>query len=93
MKKYEALFIIEPNAASERFDQVKNTISQDLEKYNGTVGETKELGVKKLCYPIKRFTEGFYFLVEFNIEPNEIMEVRSRFKLNADIIRFLISTV
>jgi len=93
VKKYEALFIIEPNAASERFDQVKNTISQDLERYNGTVGETKELGVKELCYPIKRFTEGFYFLVKFDIEPKDIMEVRSRFKLNADIIRFLISTI
>ncbi len=93
MKKYEALFIIEPNAASERFDQVKNTISQDIEKYNGTIGEIKELGSKELCYSIKRFTEGFYFLVEFTIEPKEILEIRSRFQLNADIIRFLITTI
>jgi len=93
VKKYEALFIIDPNAASERFDNVKNTISQDLERFNGIVGETKELGVKELCYPIKRFTEGFYFLVEFTIEPKEITEIRSRFKLNADIIRFLVSTI
>ena len=93
MKKYEALFIIEPNAASERFDQVKNSIFQILEKNNGAVTETKELGVKTLSYTIKRFNEGFYFLVEFTIEPKEILEIRSKFKLNSDIIRFLISAV
>jgi len=93
VKKYEALFIIEPNAASERFDQVKNTISQDIEKFNGTISEVKEIGTKELSYPINKNTEGFYFLIELTIEPNDIMEIRSRFQLNPDIIRFLITTI
>ncbi len=91
MKQYEALFIIAPNAASERFDQVTNTISQEIERFNGAIGEVKEIGQRVLEYPIKRQNDGFYYLIEFTAEPKVIHDLRSQFQLNDDILRFLIT--
>ena len=91
MKKYEGLFIIEPDAASERFDQVKNGIAQDVERFKGVVDGTEELGQRALSYPIRHYREGFYYLVEFSAEPGAIDEIRGRYRLNGDILRFLIT--
>ncbi len=93
MKKYEALFIIEPDAASERFDKVKNEISENIERVEGIVGESEELGQRELCYDIRHNKEGFYYLVKFTAKPGSINEVRDRYELNKDILRFLISSV
>ena len=92
MKKYEVLFIIEPDAASERFDQVKNDISNDIERLKGVVDESEELGQRKLSYPIRHYREGFYYMMRFSIEPQAINEIRGRYELNSDILRFLITT-
>ena len=93
MKKYEALFIIEPDAASERFDKVKNEISENIERVEGVVNECEELGQRQLCYDIRHNKEGFYYLVKFEVAPNVINKIRDRYELNGDILRFLISSV
>ena len=93
MKKYEALFIIEPDAASERFDKVKNEISENIERVEGIVSECEELGQRQLCYEIRHNKEGFYYLVKFEAEPAVINGVRDRYELNRDILRFLINSV
>jgi len=93
VKKYEALFIIEPDAASERFDKVKNEISENIERVEGTVNECEELGQRQLCYDIRHNKEGFYYLVKFEVAPDVINKIRDRYELNGDILRFLISSV
>jgi ribosomal protein S6 len=89
VKKYECLFIIEPDAASARFDQVKTAITQDIERYQGIVGEAEERGQQSLSYPIRHCHEGFYYLLQFEIDPPNLQEIRSRYTLNSDILRFL----
>ena len=91
MKKYECLFIINPDAASARFDQVKTAIRQDIERYQGIIEKADELGQKSLSYPVKRCTEGFYYLVHFAIDPRAIADIRGRYRLNTDILRFLLT--
>ncbi len=91
MKTYEGLFIIEPDAASERFDQVKTTLAQDIERYKGSVIKAEELGQSTLSYPIKHCTEGFYYLLEFSVDPSALTEIRNRYRLNSDVLRCLIT--
>jgi len=93
MIEYEALFIIEPDAASERFDQVKNEINATIERVNGAVIQTEELGQKQLSYEIRHHNEGFYYLVKFSAQTNVINEIRDRYELNKDILRFLITAI
>lgn len=93
MKKYECLFIIEPDAASERFDQVKSSIAQDIERFNGSLDSVEEMGQRILSYPIRHATEGFYYLVTFSLDPASINDVRNRYRLNNDILRFLVSKI
>ncbi len=91
MKTYEGLFIIEPNAASERFDHVQTTLAQEIEQRGGTITTSEELGQRSLCYPIKKKTEGFYHLITFMIDAKALNEVRERLHKMPDILRFLVT--
>ena len=91
MKTYEALFIIEPDAASERFDQVKTALAQDIERYKGVINRTEELGQRVLSYPINHCTEGFYYLMDFSVAPALVTDIRARYRLNTDVLRYLVT--
>ena len=90
-RNYEGLFIIEPDAASARFDQVKTALAQDLERYKGAITRTKELGQRQLSYPIGPCSEGFYYLLEFAADSGVINDIRGRYRLNNDVLRFMIT--
>lgn len=90
MNKYECLFIINPDAASERFAQVTAAIAQDIERFGGQVEKTEEIGQKVLCYPIAHCNEGFYYQVNIALPGSAISDLKRRCTLNADVLRYLI---
>ena len=90
MNKYECLFIINPDAASERFAKVTETIEKDVQREGGTIDKAEEIGQKVLCYPIAHCNEGFYYLINFSMPPAGITSFKRRCTLNADVLRYLI---
>jgi len=93
VKKYECLFIINPDAASERFDHVKTAIRGDIERYQGVIEKADELGQRALSYVINHCHEGFYYLLQFEIDPRAVGEIRTRYRHNQDILRFLVTAL
>ena len=94
MKKYEIMFIVQPNLESE---VLKKTVS-DLEKIftnnKATITLSKELGQKEFAYEIKGFKSGFYFL--YNIDSNSdkaIKEFDRIALIDESVIRHLILNV
>ena len=47
-------------------------------------------GKRRLAYPIKNFTEGTYVLVQFQMEPEDVVELESSLKLVNEVIRHLV---
>lgn len=91
MKTYEGLFIIESNAASERFNHVQTTLADAITQHGGTVLSSQEMGQQSLCYPIKKQTDGFYYLMTFSLDPAHINAVRQQMFMVSDVLRFLIT--
>jgi small subunit ribosomal protein S6 len=52
--------------------------------------KTEELGQRVLSYAIRHCREGFYYLVQFSVEPRAVLEIKARYRLNPDIVRFMI---
>ncbi|EQF99336.1 ribosomal protein S6 [Clostridioides difficile 6041] len=48
------------------------------------------LGEKKLAYPIAKFTEGFYVLVNFKSAVDVPKEIDRNLKINENVIRHMI---
>jgi len=90
MKAYEGMFIFKPDLKKEDVDKVYGQVQEIIEKHKGSIEKKDEWGKKSLAFPIKKCKEGFYYLVNFHIEPESISTIKRYFILNESILRVLI---
>lgn len=90
MKNYEGMFIINPQLADEEIEKVITAVQDEIKKNNGEVAEVQKIGRQQLAYKIKKFREGYYFLLNFNGEGDLIDKVISKYRINENILRNLI---
>lgn len=89
MKNYELVYVVRPNAEDEVKEAVLNKI-QEVISANGEVEKVDTWGNKKLAYPIAKFTEGFYVLVNFKASADLPKELDRNLKINENVIRHMI---
>lgn len=92
MNKYEAVFIIKPDLSDAEKKTLFNQINDAVIKSNGNVSSADIWSEKKkLCFPIKKYQEGVYYLVNFSVLPDAITKIRQAYRLNENILRILIN--
>ncbi|MCM8795129.1 MAG: 30S ribosomal protein S6 [Candidatus Omnitrophica bacterium] len=91
MNKYEAMFIIKPDLAQDDKESLFNQIKEVIAKNNGQVISSDIWAEKrKFYFPIKKYSEGLYYLMNFNAASEAIRQISSTYKVNENILRFLI---
>jgi small subunit ribosomal protein S6 len=92
MKDYEAMFIIKPDLSKEDRKNLLDQINEVVTKFNGNVLQSNIWAEKrKLCFPIKKYQEGTYYLLNFKVDTSAIKEIRHAYKLNENILRVLVT--
>ena len=89
MNKYETMYIISPTVDDE---QVKALVEKfnDLISEHGELEKVEEWGRKKLAYEVQDQKEGYYVLVYFTANPEFPTELERNFKINENILKYLI---
>lgn len=94
MSKYEIMFIIRPDIAEEERKTVFAQINDAVIKHGGNVEQGAVWAEKKkLFFPIKKHLEGVYYLLTFSAETKSIKELRQIYRLNENILRFMVSVL
>lgn len=90
MDKYEIMFIvkntIEDVEVKKTADSLKSIITSD----KGKVEEYKEMGKRKLAYPIKKETTGTYYVMNVEAKHDTIKEFDRKVSINENVLRHLI---
>ena len=89
MKVYETTFILSPRADDAAFDRQVNAISNLISKFNGKLIHEDRWGVRRLAYPIQKFTQGYYTRLIFQGNSDLLNEMERLFKLEEPYIRYL----
>lgn len=89
MKNYELVYVVKPNADEETKEAVLNKV-KEVVGANGEVTKVDTWGTRKLAYPIAKFTEGYYVLVNFNAGVEVPKELDRNLKINENVIRHMI---
>ena len=77
MRDYELLYIIKTEVSEEQTQAVIDRYNGILEGEGATVEKVDKWGKRKLAYTIdKKYTDGFYVLVNFKGESNAVDEAR-----------------
>ena len=89
MNKYEVMVIVKP-ADEETNKAVIEKVEALIARVGGTVEKVDRWGKRRLAYAVKKFTDGFYVLINFEAAPAEIKEIDRVLKINDEVLRHLI---
>ncbi len=89
LNKYESIYIVNPNVEADGIKSLVEKFNALIESEGGKVLETNEWGMKKLAYPIKKFTQGYYILVNFEAKAEFIDELERIYKITDSVIKFI----
>lgn len=90
MEKYEIMFIVKATNESEQVSATANNFQKILTDMNSKIVEFKELGQKKLAYPIKKEINGYYFDMTIEANHDAIKEFDRKALIDENILRHLI---
>src|SRR4030095_11600526 len=92
MKKYEGLFILDTAGKEEGIKDVIDKISAEISSAGGKVETVQKMEKKNFSRVAdKRHQSGFYANIIFEAKPESIAPLRTKFTLNEDVFRVLIT--
>jgi len=77
---------MESDAAS----KIANNYKQLISDLKGDVSNFKDMGQRKLAYPIEKQISGYYYIMNFNATSEIITELDRRLRLDESILRHMI---
>ena len=91
-RPYEIAFIVRIESAGDEAINDQITQVQGWIEANGSGQVTKidRWGRRKLAYDIDRQREGYYVIMEANVDPKGLPEVERNLKLSSAILRYLV---
>jgi small subunit ribosomal protein S6 len=93
MRTYELAVIIYPDAEEEELIATVDKIGQLITTNGGQVLESNVWGRRRLAYPIHKFREGYYVVMQVKLEQEGIRELERNLKLTEEVIRHLLVRV
>lgn len=91
MRQYEAMILFDVQLTEEeRLEKIDNIKSIIKSNKKNEILKTVDLGIKPLAYPIKKRTNGYYFLFYFKSETSAISKIHNKLKYMEGVLRFII---
>ena len=89
MNKYETVILVSAIITDEQRNEVVSKI-QKLISAKGKLIETEEKGKRKMAYEVKKHTEAFYYVLNFESEADFIAELQRNYRIIDEIIKFIV---
>ncbi len=90
MNKYEMMFIVKATMEADQVKATAENVKKNAEGKDSKVVDYKELGEKKLAYPIKKEINGYYFVMQMEASKEAIAELDRKTALDENVLRHLI---
>jgi small subunit ribosomal protein S6 len=90
MRDYELTIIVQPDLDDTAFNEVINKVSGWITENGGEVAKTEIWGKRKLAYPIRKQTEGYYALLQTKLPATFNIELERNLRFLEPVMRFLL---
>lgn len=87
--QYEAVFILTPVLSDEQLKEAVAKYRELLKENKCEIINEESWGLRKLAYPIKKKSTGFYQLFEFKADPSFIDKFELTFRRDERVLRFV----
>ena len=87
--EYETVFILTPDLPEAEHKKAVDKFVQMIESNDGKIHNIERWGVRRLAYPIKRKTNGYYVYIEFEGKPEFVAELEQNYRYDDTVLRYL----
>ena len=87
---YEILCLFSSKIEEKQLLSLVKSIEKIIEDLNGRIISEKDLGEKKLAFPIKKEKKGHYWAIYFDFPGQEIINFKEKLKNISEILRYQI---
>jgi small subunit ribosomal protein S6 len=91
MKSYEIMTIYKADLGEEKAKALSKTLQELIVSLKGEVTEANFWGKRKFAYEIVHKTEGFYDVLNFDLDPANIDQFKTKLNLTEGLTRYLIT--
>ena len=91
MKEYEVMIILKPELQGDALQLCVKGALDIIKKHQYEVENVDEWGRRPLAYGMAKKREGFFCLVSFKGEPENISKINREFFLNENILRAFVT--
>ncbi len=86
---YEMMYILRPDLSEEQVQQEISKYQTLLSDYKADDILIKNLGKRRLAYPIKKYTDGVYVQVNYSGDGKQVAPLERSMRLSDEVIRYL----
>ncbi len=90
MASYEVMVIFQPGLETEAEEGLLASLQGVISKLGGEVTKVDDWGKRRLAFEIAKFNEGHYYVLLFNGSHEIVTELEHFFRVNDEVIRYLI---
>jgi small subunit ribosomal protein S6 len=90
MSSYELVFIITPTVEDDAVQSQIDVVTGWISQLGGEASKVTPWGRRRLAYPIKKFNEGTYVLVNMQLPPAAVRELETNLKISETFIRHMV---
>lgn len=90
MTNYEIMFIVNNTIGADKVKANIENMKKVITDNKGKIVDTKDMGERKLAYPIKKNLSGYYYVLKVEASREAINEFDRKASIDEEILRHLI---
>jgi small subunit ribosomal protein S6 len=87
------MYIVRPTLDEQALAAMNERVDKFVAAAGGEILKREDWGKRRLAYPITKFTEGFYSVLQLKLGPNAVRELEHNLQLTEDVLRYLATRV
>jgi small subunit ribosomal protein S6 len=87
-RMYETIIIVQPDLPDEDLKGLAAKVQEVVSSFKGDLRKLEDWGMRKLAYPINKFSRGRYYYLRFDGSAALIAELERRLRLDDKVIRY-----
>ena len=89
VNEYETTLVLRPDMGGDAIESTLDRVRDSVKKMGGTLLAIDHWGRKKLAYPIKKQTRGFYIHTHYLGKDDLVAEVERNLRISDAVVRYL----
>ena len=93
MRRYELMLLLRPDLEDDKLQSAVEKVTRAIVNGGGSLSKVSPWGKRRLAYEINHFREASYFLIHFDIEPNQVRDIERGLLISDEILRHLVTVI